>query len=301
MKYRNLISVVFILIFGLFETISGKAVPNDCIVIEEVINTIGNDLQKSYKSKTLNSCCDFSQIICQDFNDQTAITEIKFNNYKNLSNQDMEKNISQFAKLPHLTTLEMANNLIVGELPNNLSELKNLEILDLSGNCLEDNDSNTKLNINELYLYNADSCTNKNKKEKDIGGNNKTYIKYFTIFMIIYVSFILVITCIVAIMFLRENIQFGVCITCYIYEIFFLGSLLRYIYKGRLLFMLIFKYGYITILILAIINFIDAFASKSEKENCSYTCGKVTTRTFNLIIKGVYYFLAIKYINSIED
>ncbi|KAL6588485.1 hypothetical protein U3516DRAFT_287704 [Neocallimastix sp. 'constans'] len=150
MKYRNLISIVFILIFGLFETISGMAIPNDCTVIEEVINTIGNDLQKSYKSKTLNSCCDFSQIICQNFNNQTAITEIKFNNYKNLSNQDMEKIISQFAKLPHLTTLEMANNLIVGELPNNLSELKNLEILDLSGNCLEDNDANTKLNIKEL-------------------------------------------------------------------------------------------------------------------------------------------------------
>ncbi|KAL6588653.1 hypothetical protein U3516DRAFT_807092 [Neocallimastix sp. 'constans'] len=150
MKYFNLISVVFILIFGLFETISGMAVPNDCTVIEEVINTIGNDLQKSYKSNTLNSCCDFSQIICQDFNNQTAVTEIKFNNYKNLSNQDMGKIISQFAKLQHLTTLEMANNLIVGELPNNLSELKNLQILDLSGNCLEDNNANTKLNIKKL-------------------------------------------------------------------------------------------------------------------------------------------------------
>ena len=74
MKYSNLNSFVFILIFGLFETIT--AIPDDCKVVEEVINMIGNDLQKTYKNLNKINCCDFRQITCKNLNNQIVVTEM---------------------------------------------------------------------------------------------------------------------------------------------------------------------------------------------------------------------------------
>jgi len=76
MKFLNLISFFFILIFGLFDTINAMVIPSDCAVVEEVINTIGNDLQKTYNNLSIINCCDFPQITCQNLDNEIVVTEM---------------------------------------------------------------------------------------------------------------------------------------------------------------------------------------------------------------------------------
>jgi hypothetical protein len=257
MKNCNLISVVLILIFGLFDIITAMVIPSDCTVIEKVINTIGNDLQKTYKDLNIVYCCDFPQITCQTFNNQVVVTEIKFNNYENLSNQDMGKIISQFAKLPYLTTLEMSNNLIVGEFPNNLSELKKLRKLDLSGNYLEDRNTNTSLNIEDLNLSKSDPFINQNKKVKDLGGNK--IIKCYTIYSMVLISLgNYIVFSRIGRLIIDKKILYETCYNIYrivylYFHYFVYKSLLFGIKKGKLNLMKKFKYYFLVIILKRII------------------------------------------------
>ncbi|KAL6608754.1 hypothetical protein U3516DRAFT_553685, partial [Neocallimastix sp. 'constans'] len=106
-------------------------------------------------------------------------------------------------------------------------------------------------------------------------------------------------------LFLRKKIQFECCsaifeITYLIYKIFILGSLLNGINKGNLTYMLIFKYGFIAVIIKSFINFIKEFTPKSEKEENKRNCAVLPTRTIYLIMEVVYYILTVYYINTYE-
>jgi hypothetical protein len=319
MKYSNLISFVFILIFSLFETITAHAItndsiPDDCKVVEEVINMIGNDLQKTYKNLNIINCCNFRQITCKNLNNQDVVTEIKFNNYKNLSNQDMGKIISQFAKLPHLTTLEMSNNIIVGELPNNLSELKKLQKLDLSGNCWKDKDASTKLIIEEL-----NKCIISNKIVKEFSYNSLTMLSFCAMLIIIGVNIFIDAPNIFED---EERIKkwffniffrhFGVTITndlysfifkiIFMYGYFFFQFLtcfcLSYGFSERkLIYLKIFKYNYFAAIILQIKYKFRRSRNKKGKKIIRKKIILYVFELFSVIFSIVYYIHGVKLIN----
>jgi len=304
MKFLNLISFFFILIFGLFDTINAMVIPSDCAVVEEVINTIGNDLQKTYNNLSIINCCDFPQITCQNLDNEIVVTEIKFNNYINLSNQDMEKIVSQLAKLQHLTTLEMSNNLIIGELPSNLSELKSIQKLDLSGNCLENKNANTNLDIKELNISNikTEACSDENKEEKVL--NSNMIIKIWSFLVLGIVSFTLLILFYEIILrFCKHSdaIRISMLIlsitTCALYLIL-IGSLLFGIYQGKLIYMLIFKFGYLVAICLNTLDLCLSGPSNNDVDtmNNPYlaSCIKLLVVIFHII----YYIVAINYINK---
>jgi uncharacterized membrane protein len=175
--------------------------------------------------------------------------------------------------------------------------------MDLSGNCLEDNNANTKLNIKELNLSNADSCINKNKEEKDLGNN--TFIKVYTIIMfILTIVSILQGICLGTCM-CHQKITVGILLVMIIlvrlitYFILF-GSLLIGIYKGKLDYMLVFKYGYLVVLILTVMDRLRSCTSKSENEENKNTSTNSCYSIFYLIIEIVYYVLTVNYINKYE-
>ncbi|KAL6589778.1 hypothetical protein U3516DRAFT_573071 [Neocallimastix sp. 'constans'] len=318
MKYSNLISFVFFLIFSLFETITAHAItndsiPDDCKVVEEVINMIGNDLQKTYKNLNIINCCNFRQITCKNLNNQAVVTEIKFNNYENLSNQDMGKIISQFAKLPHLTTLEMSDNLIVGELPNNLSELKKLQKLDLRGNCWNDKNANTTLSIKEL-----NKCIISNRIVKNFTHNVLYLLSILAIFMINFIHITDVFIRLVEMdriykSFLNKvfhHLGIDIRDNVWLYMIFFLIPLLSYtifhqgtfisLYYGlsmdNLILMKVFKYGYLAAIILQIIYKFTASTFTIRERRVRYVFD-----LFIVIFPIAYYIYGVKLINKYEE
>jgi len=100
---------------------------NDCIILENIVNLIGNDLQKNYYNQTLNSCCEFNGVICEHINNENHIIKIQFNNY-DFSKGDFYESVNQINKFEYLTSLEIMNSNINNTIPKKYWKIKKIGI-----------------------------------------------------------------------------------------------------------------------------------------------------------------------------
>eukprot|EP00833_Pecoramyces_ruminatium_P007785 jgi/Orpsp1_1/1181817/evm.model.c7180000078748.1 len=109
--------------------LNNKALADDCTTFNSAVQSLGFSFKSNYK---VDNCCDFSGIKC---NSNKEITEIKINNVNGIEAKfsNVADNLSN---LKSLTSLDLSGNNFYGKFPNSLCKLTSLKNLNLSNNKL---------------------------------------------------------------------------------------------------------------------------------------------------------------------
>lgn len=127
-KSLNLL-VATLCIFG--SNIQNVKAEGECSTFEKAMKKLGQEAL--LKEQTVQVCCDYSQVTCENTDGKLHITEIKLEKINSFQGESENEAIEELSNLPFLSTLEIINS-NYGKIPGNLDKLTNLKVLKLSGN-----------------------------------------------------------------------------------------------------------------------------------------------------------------------